>query len=163
MNLLEVGKIVRVHGIKGAVKVMGYIDEFKTLKHIYIGEKHESANIKSIQSLNNDAYVVMIDIMPDIDTAEKYRNGSVFIDRDEYADFKDRLYLSDLVDKYVIDELGEKIGSMVDFNDYGASVILTIRTDKGTFDIPFVEDIISFDRNKDAFVISRQRFEDLKV
>ena len=163
MNLLEVGKIVRVHGIKGAVKVIAYIDEFKSLKHVYITSKRANANIKSIQSLNNDAYVVTFDIMPDIDTAERFKNELIYIDRDEYAEFKDKLYLSDLLGKPVKDESGEVLGELADFNDYGASVILTIRTGSNSYDIPYVDEIITFDRELDSFVIARKTFEDLRV
>ena len=89
MNLLEIGKIVRVHGVKGAVKVMSYIDEpINQFKHVYIGQKRVNANISCIKSLNNDAFSINFDVMPDIDTAQKFINQSVYIDREEYSKFE---------------------------------------------------------------------------
>ncbi len=164
MNLLEVGKIVRPHGVKGAVKIIGYLEEgMSSFNHIYIGTKRISGNIQRVQSLNNDAYAVYIDIIPTIDEAEKYRNQSVYIDRDEYSTMTDKLYLSDLINKPVINEKGDKIGDMVDYDDYGASVILTIRVGAVSYTIPYVESIINFDRTKKAFVINAQTFEDMKI
>lgn len=164
MNLLEIGKIVRVHGVKGAVKIMSYIDEdYKQFKNVYITDKKIPAKITKVQPLNNGAFSVGFDIMPDIETAEKYRNQSVYIDRSEYDDFKDKLYLSDLLHKSVLNENDEKIGEMVDFDDYGATVILTIKCGAVSYTIPYVEEIISFNREKDAFVVEQQKFEDLRV
>lgn len=164
MNLLEIGKIVRPHGVKGAVKIVCYLDEgMSKFKHIYLTDKRISANIQRVQSLNNDAYAVYIDNIVTIDDAEKYRNQSVYIDRDEYDSMKEKIYMSDLIGCDVINENDGKIGEMVDYDDYGASVILTIRCGAVSYSIPYVEDIIIFDREKNSFVINQQTFEDMKV
>lgn len=164
LDLLEIGKIVRVHGIKGAVKVMSYVDnDFSMFKHVYLGDKRISANIKKVLPLNNDAYSVTIDIIPDIDIAEKYRNCSIYVDRAEYTELEDTIYLSDLLNKNVIDENGEVVGILVDYNNYGATDILEIKCGIVTYSLPFIEDIIYFDEDKDAFVVDGQKFKDLRV
>ena len=164
-KLLEIGKIVRPHGIKEAVKVIAYLDDvnFSIFKKIYIGNKLEIANIKKVIHLNKDAYSLAIDIIPDIETAEKYRNQSIYIDRTEYKEFKDKIYLSDLIGVSVLDENNKKIGELVDFDDFGASVILQIKTGAVTYSLPFVEDIIYFDETLNAFVTTNEKFEDFKV
>lgn len=144
---------------------MSYLDDvnFSIFKHVYIGSKHISANIKSVSPLNGDAYMAYIDIIKDIDTAEKYRNQSIFINRAEYDEFSDKLYLSDLIGKPVINEREEKIGELVDYDDYGASVILSIRCGAVTYSLPYVEEIIEFVASKDAFVVDEQRFKDTRI
>lgn len=164
MNLLEIGKIVRVHGIKGAVKIISYIDEdFSSFKHVYITHKRVNANITKVLPLNGDAYSVMFDIMPDIDTAEKFRNQSVYIDRDEYPNLKNKVYLSDLINKPVLNENGEEIGKMVNFDDYGATVILTIKCGVASYDIPYIDEVIKYNRENNCFIVNQQKFEDLRV
>ena len=164
MNLLEIGKIVRVHGIKGAVKIMCYVDEdFSVFKHVFIGQKRVNASVKSVKSLNNDAYSVEFDIMPDIDTAQKFVNQSVYIDRTEYVEFEDKVYLSDLINKPVLNEKGEQIGFMIDFDDYGASVILTIKCGLNSYQIPYVDEIITYQKEIDAFVVNEQKFKDVRI
>ena len=164
MNLLEIGKILRPHGIKGAVKVECYVDEhFSMFKDVFVTQKREKAQIKNVQSLNGDFYIVTLDIIPDVDTAEKFRNQSIYIDRDLYHEFKDQVYLSDLINKPVLNEKGEQIGYMIDYEDYGASVILTIKAGFASYQIPYVRDIIVFDDEKGAFVINQQTFEDVRV
>ena len=94
MNLLEIGKIVRTHGIKGAVKIVSFVEEdFKMFKHIYIGQKRVNANITKVLSLNGDAFSLTIDVIPTIEVAETFRNQSIYIDRDEYPAFQDRLFI----------------------------------------------------------------------
>lgn len=163
-NLLEIGKIVRPHGIKGAVKVVKYLDvNFSHFSKVYIGQKLSVGEIKSISNLNNDACALTIDIIKDCETAEKFRNQSIYIDRNEYAEFKDKLYMSDLLNKDVLDISGKKLGEMVDFDDYGASTILTIKCGAVSYQIPYVEDIISFNRELDAFIVDEQTFKDMRI
>ena len=163
-NLLEIGKIVRVHGIKGAVKVISYVDEdFSTFKHVYVTHKRVSANITKVQPLNGDAYIVMFDIMPNIDVAETFRNQSIYIDRNEYPEFENKVYLSDLINISVVNENGEEIGKMVNFDDYGATIILTIKCGAVSYDIPYIEEVIHYDKVQNCFVINQQKFEDLRV
>ncbi len=164
-NLLEIGKIVRTHGIKGAVKVISYLDgvNFSIFKHIYIGHEKLSANIIKSQPLNNDAFSVQIDILNSVEIAEKYKNKSIYIDRKEYPTYKDKIYLSDLIGVPVISENDKILGNMVDFEDYGASVILTIKCGAVSYSIPYVDEIIKYDNIKNAFIIDEQKFKDLRV
>ena len=84
MNLLEIGKILRPHGIKGAVKVECYVDEhFSIFKDVFVTEKRAKAQIKNVQHLNKDFYIASLDIIPDVDSAEKFRNQSIYIDKDD--------------------------------------------------------------------------------
>ncbi len=164
MNLLEIGKIVRTHGIKGAVKVISFVDEdFKMFKHIYISNKKVNANITKVLPLNGDAFSVTIDVIPTIEVAETYRNQSIYIDRDEYPAFQDRLFMSDLINKPVVTSDGKEIGYMVDYDDYGASIILTIKSGFTSYQIPYVEEVISYSTEKNAFIIDEQKFIDMRI
>ena len=164
MNLLEIGKILRPHGVKGAVKVECYLDEhFSMFKEVMITTKLAKSNVKSVQNLNNGFYIVTFDVIPTIDVAEKFRNESIYIDRDCYKEFKEKVYFADLIGKAVINENNEKIGVLVDFDDYGASVILTIRCGAVSYQIPYVTDIINFVKEKDAYVIEQKTFNNVKV
>lgn len=163
-NLLEIGKIVRPHGIKGAVKVVKYLDvNFSHFTKVYVGQKLLVGEIKAVSNLNNDACALTIDIIKDCETAEKFRNQSIYIDRNDYAEFKDKLYMSDLLNKDVLDTSGKKLGEMVDFDDYGASTILTVKCGAVSYQIPYVEDIISFNRELDAFIVDEQTFKDMRI
>ena len=164
MNLLEIGKIVRTHGIKGAVKVISYVDEnFSHFKSVYLTEKHIPANITQSKMLNKDAYAINLDCVLSIEEAEKLKNKTIFINREEYSQFKDKIYLSDLINKPVITPEGEDLGIMIDYDDFGASVILTIKSGSISVMLPYVDEIVMYNADRDAFVIDKQKFEDFKV
>ena len=164
MNLLEIGKILRPHGVKGAVKVECYLDEhFSKFKEVMLTEKRAKAVVKNVQNLNKDFYIVTFDVIPDVDTAERFRNQSIYIDRDLYDDYKDKLYMSDLINKPVLNEKGKQIGFMVDYEDYGASVILIVKCGASSYQIPYVKDIVIYDEEKQAFVIDEKTFDNVKI
>ncbi len=164
MNILEVGQILRPHGVKGAVKAACFLEGgIKDFTHLYIGKNLIEARVKNYTSLNNDACAIMFDIIPDIDTAEKFRNEYIYIDRDEYAEIGSKVYLTDLIGKDVIDENEDVIGQVVDVNDYGATPILTIREGAASFDFPFAKDLIEFRKDKDALITNRKKFEDNRI
>ena len=164
MNLLEIGKILRPHGIKGAVKVECYVDEhFSMFKDVMLTEKKAKAQVKNVQNLNKDFFIVTLDVIPDVDTAEKFRNQSIYIDREMYSEFKEKLYMSDLINKPVLNEKCDQIGYMVDYDDYGASVVLTIKAGATSYQIPYVKDIIEYIEEKDVFVINQETFDNVKV
>ena len=163
-NLLEIGKIVRPHGVKGAVKVQKYLDaNFSQFNKVFIGAKLLPAEIKAVSNLNNDACALTLDIITTCEQAEKFRNMSVYIDRNEYDEFKDKLYLSDLIGKKLVSKTGDELGCLVDFDDYGASTILTFKCGAVSYLIPFVDDIVSFNAELGAFIIDEQTFKDVRV
>ena len=106
---------------------------------------------------------MMFDVIKDIDSAEKLKNKSVYIDREEYSEYKDKIYLSDLINAPVKNENGKELGVLVDFDDYGASVILTIRSGAVSYTIPYADDIIKYDASQNAFIINEQTFKDIRV
>ena len=111
----------------------------------------------------NGSTFVMFDIMPDIDTAEQYKNQSVYIDKNEYKEFQDKVFLSELINKPVLNENAEEIGKMVNFDDYGATIILTIKCGAVSYSLPFVDEVIVYSAEKDAFVVNEQRFKDMRI
>ncbi len=164
-KFLEIGKILRPHGIKGAVKLQSYLDDvdFSMFRRVYIGHKAIAGNIVQVQPLNNDSYALTIDIISSVEMAEKYRNQSVYIDRTEYGLLKDKVYLSDLMHKPVLNEQGAKLGEVVDYDDYGASVILTKRCGAESYMLPYVENLIRYSEENDAFIVNEETFKDNRV
>ena len=69
----------------------------------------------------------------------------------------------DNVPEKFLDENGEKLGELVDFDEYGASVILTIKTGAASYSLPYVDEYIKYDQEKNAFVTTKQIFEDMCV
>ncbi len=163
-KLLEIAKIVRPHGVKGAVKIVKYIDDnFSHFSKVYIGQKLQPANMKLVSKLNNDACVVMLDIIKSCEDAEKFRNQSIYIDRTEYEEYEDKIYLTDLINKPLVTTAGKELGVLVDIDDYGASSILTFKCGAVSYQLPYVEAILTYNQDLDSFVIDEQVFKDIRI
>ena len=83
MELLSVGKIVKPQGIKGEVKIYPLIDIpaiFNGKHEMFIDKK--PVKVKSCSFRQGFAYA-MFEEIPDRNTAEKYRNSLVYIDKEE--------------------------------------------------------------------------------
>ena len=164
-NWLEIGKIVRPHGVKGAVKVLSYLDgvNFSIFNKIYLGSEKQVAKIVKCLPLNGDAFSLALEGTTSVEQAEKLREKHLFIDRDEYPQFRNKVYLSDLIGTNILDENGNTLGILLDVNEYGASTILEIKCGFLTYSLPFVNEYIHYDENKKALVTTKQIFEDMRV
>ena len=164
-NWLEVGKIAKTHGVKGAVKIISYLDgvNFSIFKKIYLGNNKDCYTIKNCLPLNGGAFSVTLAEIPTIEQAEKLKNQTIYIDRAENDVFKNSVFLSDLIGSDVLDENGNSLGVLIDVNDYGATTILEIKSDFTTYSMPYVEDYIWYDQNNKTLTTTKKIFEDMRV
>ncbi|MBQ6558080.1 MAG: 16S rRNA processing protein RimM, partial [Clostridia bacterium] len=78
MDLLEVGKIVNTHGLRGEVKVVPWTDypeQFEDIETVYRKTKtdYEKLTIRGIKYQKGNIIVRFAEIT-DINEAEKYKN-----------------------------------------------------------------------------------------
>ena len=86
-NLLEVGKIVNTHGLRGDVKVvpwMDYPEEFEELSTVWLKTRRElkKLTLSSVKYQKNNLIVKFKEIS-DINEAEQYKNCVLLADREE--------------------------------------------------------------------------------
>ena len=72
---IQIAKILRPHGVKGAVKVSANLSDipFSLFKKVYLGKSRIPSKITKVMPLNG-FYSVMLDTIKTCDEAEKYRN-----------------------------------------------------------------------------------------
>ena len=89
-----------------------------------------------------------------IDVAEKLKNRVIFADRDDISIDDDAFFLADIIGLPVFDILsGEKIGTLSDVMNLGASDLYEIKTENGKKLIPAVDEFIKeVDLEKGIFV-----------
>ena len=128
MELLSVGKIVKPQGIKGEVKIYPLIDIpaiFNGKHEMFIDKK--PVKVKSCSYRQGFAYA-MFDVIPDRNTAEKYRNSLVYIDKEEFYKIPSNTYLiDDLVGQILFDENGEMVGQIQGADNFGFDDIILIK------------------------------------
>ena len=162
MELLCVGKIVKPQGIKGEVKIFPLIDIpaiFNGKHEMFIDKK--PVKTKSCTYRQNFAYACF-DVIPDRNTAEKYRNALVYIDKEEFYKIPSDTYLiDDLVGQMIYDEKGELIGQIVGADNFGFDDVILIKENERIYQIPFVKDI--FKKNKNGMYLIRKEYEGAKT
>ena len=164
-NEIQIGKILRPHGIKGALKVSSNLDDipFSKFSLVYLGDDREPMHIKRVQPLGQ-FYLVQIDEITDCDQAEWYRNQFIYVDRNMYPEILDDvIMLSDYMGVEVFDKTGKKVGVVVDVANYGSADIISINCGGTTYMVPYIADTLQFDKTRSIFIIDSKRFLETRV
>ena len=164
-NEIQIAKILRPHGIKGALKISSNLGDipFSKFSTVFVGDDREQMHIKRVQPLGN-FLLLQIDEITFCDQAEFYRNQGIYVDRTDYPEvFKDIVFLSDYIGVEVFDENNKKVGVVVDVNNYGSADVLSINCGGTTYMVPNIPDTLQFDKDKNIFKIDSKRFLEIRV
>ena len=155
---IQIAKILRPHGVKGAVKVSVSLTDipFSIFKKVYLGKERIPSKIIKVMPLNG-FYSIMIDTIKSCDEAEKYRNQAIYIEREDYSIFDEVVLSSDYIGVEVKTKDGKYIGVVVDVENYGAKDILSINCNGTTYMVPLIEDTLQFDRSNNIFIIDEHK------
>ena len=102
MDLLEVGKIVNTHGLRGEVKVVPWTDYpevFEDIDFVYVKKKseYERLDVKGIKYQKNNL-IVRFSQITDINMAEKYKNQVIYAEREILGELPEGVYyIADLI------------------------------------------------------------------
>jgi 16S rRNA processing protein RimM len=146
--MLEAGKIVNTHGLRGEVKVVAWTDypeDFEDIEYVYVKRKtgDEKLHISSIKYQKNNLIVKFAEIK-DINEAEKYKNQVIYVERDMLGELPEGVhYIADLLGSTVVDVNGEKIGVIEDVFNTGANDIYDVKREgKKNMLIPVINDVV---------------------
>ena len=132
---LQVGVISSTHGVRGEVKVFPTTDDmtrFKKLKEvILVTEKTEKVlKITSVKFFKQFA-ILKFDGIDTLNDVEVYKGASLFVDRKNAVKLeKDEYFIADLIDLTVVDESGNKLGTLVDVMKTGANDVYIVKNDE---------------------------------
>lgn len=169
MDLLEVGKIINTHGLRGEVKVAAWTDTpdvFETLETVYIKVKSEykPLSLRSIKYQKNNLIVKFAELT-DINEAEPLKNQVLYAGRSDLGELEEGVYyIADLIGIEVIDENGASLGKIKDVMQTGANDIYVVeRPSQKDLLIPVLPNVVlSVDINeKKAIVHLLEGLEDL--
>lgn len=144
--LLAVGKIRRPHGVLGEM-IMDILTDFperlKVGKEVIVGESHEKFKLRSIRPHNRGALIAFEGFM-DCDAVGSFRNKMVYVPAEEIPALPaGEYYFHDLLGLAVVDEDGERIGTLAEILETGANDVYIIKTDAGEeVLLPAIEDVI---------------------
>ncbi|MCQ2405645.1 MAG: ribosome maturation factor RimM [Oscillospiraceae bacterium] len=140
-KLLEAGKIVNTHGIKGEIKIEPWADspEFLTkFKKLYIGETGYKVKRSYAQK---SMVIVSLEGIDDINAAMTLKNKIVSIDRGDARLPKGSFFIADIIGSRVISEEGEELGILDDVMQVPSGNIYVVKGEREIL-IPAVPEFI---------------------
>ncbi len=169
MDLLEVGKIVNTHGLRGEVKVVPWTDYpevFEDIESVYIKKKseYERLDIAGIKYQKNNL-IIRFAQLKDINEAEKYKNKVLYAEREALGELPEGVYyIADLIGLDVVKEDGEKVGVIADVFNTGSNDIYEVKREgQKNLLLPVIDDVVlNVDiENKRVTVRMMEGLEDL--
>ena len=142
--MLEIGKIVTTHGIRGEVKIQPWCDEpelFDELEYLFIeGEKYNIVRNR----FHKTCQIVQLENVNSIDDAERFKNQIVYINRDALELPEGRYYIADIEGLTVKEQNGRILGVVDEIIKTGSNDVYSL---KDTFNkkpvlIPVIEGVV---------------------
>ena len=140
MTRIAVGKIVNVHGIKGVMKFQPALISVQNLSRLNpLSDKENKKHFEMTFVGKKGAFwLVSAKGITDRTTAERFEGMELFADREKLPQTAEgEFYCCDLMNLEVLVD-GKTFGHVVNVPNYGAGVILEIKTNNGKIiDLPF--------------------------
>ncbi len=167
-NKICVGIVRKPQGIKGEVKVSVLLDNNELIKKIdtlYL-ENGEELKVKRVFNLGTEYGIGFLNFSTP-EQALAIKNKKLFADKQVVRNLigNDNFFLEDLIGRVAVCEDGTKIGKIVDIENYGASDVVFVESEKyhnlcfaNTGDI-----FVSIDEKKNQVVINKEKFLQTKV
>ena len=142
------GRIAAAHGIRGLVKIQPfteYLDSLLDYRTWWLGQEQGPwREVKIGQCEAHDkTLVAQLPDCPDRNAAEKLKGLLIAVPRSSLPQQDDgEYYWSDLIGLSVVNEAGERLGTVTNLLETGANEVLSVQGDSGEILIPFVASAI---------------------
>ena len=147
-DLLLLGKVVRPHGIEGALRIKSYAQsEESFLRAGTVFLRSSSGDIREYTVLSarphKDILLMKLEGLNTLEEAEKYREASILIKRDSLPTKGDEEYFwHELIGLEVYLSEGEYVGTIRHILPTGSSDIYVVQKGKKEVLIPAVHDVV---------------------
>ena len=143
---LEMGKILRSHGVHGEVLLKvnsDYPEHLQPRLKVYLGENHLPFTIRQVRP-HNSGLIIALDGIHDPETAQHYQNNILYIStkilpklgRNEY-------YYHQLMDMEVMEEDGKPLGKLTEIIKTGANDVYVVTSGNGKeLLLPAIKEVI---------------------
>lgn len=159
-SFLEIGKIVKTHGLNGRVKVLSFAqssDLLKSLKEVFIGQNENvpvSFGLKSFQSKGNCFFLEMEGIKS-IDQAESLIGCSVMVPAHSLPPLPEgEYYWEELIGLKVVTEEGHLLGKIERIFPTGSNDVYVCTGGDKEILLPAIEDVVrEIDPEREIMVV----------
>lgn len=157
---IKLGKIVKLHGIVGEVKIATAFDKDFDIKKIesLFDENGNEFKVKRIMKSNDGIFAGFENV--DLETAQKMIGKYVFVNR---SLFSGKILIEDLKESDVVFDDGKNIGKIFDIQDYGSAEVFFVKLLSGReLLFPNVKDlIVSFDYEAKKLVVNKTKLKEV--
>jgi 16S rRNA processing protein RimM len=146
--MVIMGRIAAAHGIRGWIKVQPYteyLDSLADYRFWWLGHENGPWHEVEVQQceVHNKTLAAQLPDCPDRTAAEKLKGLLIAVPRSSLPQQSDdEYYWSDLIGLVVLNEAGEKLGTVTGLLETGANQVLNVTGDSGEILIPFVASAI---------------------
>ena len=166
--MIEIGKILKPHGIQGQLKVRLYSDNFEAF------ESRGYAFIRQDGEVRRIGYAVIREELPFVyvlvggvstrTDAEALSGLPLFLRRSDLDDPEEgEHYIVDLIGLKVVDESGVELGVLKDILQHGAADVYVVKGAK-SFMFPAIKRVISeVDLDEGVLRVNAQALEEVAV
>ena len=156
-DFIVVGSITGLHGLKGYIKVISFLERPKDIFNFDLYFINELSFSRLQLKFNKKAiFICELDGVSSIEEAKKFANSNIFIKRLSLPQIdKDEIYLNDLISFNVELESGLYLGELVKFYDFGAGPIIGVKQGHTEKMLPFSDNfIINIDQDLRVITLS---------
>lgn len=147
-DIVAVGKVIKAHGVHGEVKVLPLTNvsgRFESIGEVFIEKADGTRFQASIDTIRGSSANIIASFrgVESREDADALRGAFISVKRSDMPALEpDQYYTIDLVGMQVVDEQGDKIGTVSAVEEYPAIAALVIDTASGPLEIPAVHDYI---------------------
>ncbi len=159
MELVSLGKVVKLHGYLGQMKINTKYDKDFSIKNITKIYNNGVEYLVNRIFSNTDSIVVGLEGV-DLEKAKTFIGKELFIDRSLFAE---KILIEDLKDSKIIFEDGSSLGKIIDVQDYGAAEVFYVKQENGKeLLFPNVNGVIvSFDYKQKILVVLKNKLKEV--
>lgn len=134
-DLLQVGIISSMHGLRGEVKVFPTTDDpnrFKKLKSVILDAGRETLELQVEQVKFFKQFVILkFKEFNNINEVEKYKGKGLFVTRENAVKLNPNEYfIADMIGMDVFTDDGNKLGILTDVLETGANDVYVVETEE---------------------------------
>ena len=148
MELLEIGRIVRSHGLTGRMKVLSYLESQDVLDHlevVSVGRRVQDAVTFSLDSLQTGRkwFIMKLAGVEDKDAASKLVGSSLWMPLEKIKKLPDgEYYWHDIIGLEVVTEEGRILGRIKSVFPTGSNDVYVCRGNGKEILLPAIDDVV---------------------
>lgn len=139
VDLIVIGKITSVHGIRGEVKIFSFTDPIDNLLDYKRWTLQRDGEVKQIElvsgRLQGKVLVAKLKGLDDREVARTFAGFDICVPREQLPDLaEDEFYWYQLAGLKVIDQLGQLLGAIDHLFETGANDVMVVKPCAGSLD-----------------------------